>query len=188
MLMEWIGAHAPQVDEGDLAVINQPIDFLGVNHYTTEGISYALEGSLLKARAAPWTSPGWGYTDMGWGINPPGLTAVLVDVKEKYGSPKIYVTENGCGFDEAPADGEFVSDWNRVNFLRAHFRAAQDAIEKGVDLRGYYVWSLMDNFEWAKGYDLRFGIVRVNYETKARTPKQSALWYREVIAQNGVRG
>jgi beta-glucosidase len=114
------------------------------------------------------------------------MTAVLLDIKEKYGNPTIYITENGCGFDEVPDEKDFVSDWGRVNFLRAHFLTAHDAIQAGVDLRGYYVWSLMDNFEWAKGYGPRFGIVRINYETKSRTPKQSAHWYSEVISQNGV--
>jgi beta-glucosidase len=186
MLFEWIGAHAPQMEDGDLGAINQPIDFLGVNHYNTEIVSYALGGGLLKTGRVHRVSPGWGYTAMGWGIHPPGLTSVLIDVKEKYGHPPIYITENGCGFDEVPDEGELVSDWNRVNFLRAHFLAAHDAIQAGVDLRGYYVWSLMDNFEWAMGYGPRFGIVRVNYETRARTPKKSAHWYSEVIAQNGV--
>jgi beta-glucosidase len=203
-LFEWIGAHAPRVKDGDMAAINQPLDFLGVNYYTTEIITYAVYGALLKVSRAPRTSPGWGFTEMGWGIHPPGLTAVLLDVKDKYGNPEIFITENGCGYEEVPDENsgnpdensgnpdeasgeeEFVSDWNRVNFLRAHFLAAQDAIQAGVDLRGYYAWSLMDNFEWAKGYGPRFGIVRVNYETKTRTPKRSAHWYSEVIAQNGV--
>jgi beta-glucosidase len=186
MLFDWIGPHAPQVESGDLASINQPIDFLGVNYYTTYVISYVLESGLLKASRVPVSSPGWGHTAMGWGIHPVGLTAVLLNVKEKYGNPTIYITENGCGYNEVPDEKDFVSDWNRVNFLRAHFLAAQEAIQAGVNLRGYYVWSLMDNFEWAKGYGLRFGIVRINYETMSRTPKQSAHWYREVIAQNGV--
>ncbi len=186
MLFDWIGPHAPQVEGGDFTSINQPIDFLGVNYYTTEVISYALEGGLLKASRVPVSSPGLGHTEMGWGIHPAGLTAVLLNVKEKYGNPTMYITENGCGYKEVPDEKDFVSDWNRVNFLRVHFLAAQDAIQAGVNLRGYYVWSLMDNFEWAKGYGPRFGIVRINYETMSRTPKQSAHWYREVIAQNGV--
>jgi len=183
MLFDWIGPHAPRIESGDLASINQPIDFLGVNYYATDFISYTVEGGLLKASRVPVSSPGWGHTEMGWGIHPAGLTAVLLNVKEKYANPTIYITENGCGYKEMP---EFVSDWGRVNFLRAHFLAAHDAIQAGVNLRGYYVWSLMDNFEWAKGYGTRFGIVRVNYETKSRTPKQSAHWYGEVIAQNAV--
>jgi beta-glucosidase len=186
MLFEWIGAHAPRIEDGDLVAINQPIDFLGVNYYTTEIITYAVYSALLKVSRAQRTSPGWGYTEMGWGIHSPGMTAVLLNIKEKYGNPTIYITENGCGYKEEPDENDFVYDWARVNFLRAHFLAAHDAIQEGVDLRGYYVWSLMDNFEWAKGYGPRFGIVRVNYETMSRTPKQSAHWYSEVIAQNGV--
>jgi len=96
------------------------------------------------------------------------------------------VTENGCAFPDKPDERGFVEDWARINYLRGHLRAVHDAIEAGADVRGYLVWSLMDNFEWAMGYGPRFGIVRVDYETLVRIPKQSALWYREVIANNGI--
>jgi beta-glucosidase len=123
---------------------------------------------------------------MGWGISPPGLTAVLLNIKENYGNPKMYVTENGCALQDAPDERGFVADWGRVNYFRAHLMAAHDAIQAGANLHGYYAWSLMDNFEWAMGYEPRFGIVRVDFETGRRTPKQSAHWYREVITRNGV--
>lgn len=182
----WIGPHQPRVLAGDLELIRQPIDFLGINHYFTNAISYQPRGSMLKAHSTPVSAPGWGQTEIGWGINPSGLTTVLLDVKEKYGGPKVYVTENGCALRDAPDASGFVADWGRVNYLRAHLRAVHYAIQAGVDLRGYYVWSLLDNFEWASGYGPRFGLVRVDFETGERIPKQSARWYRQAIKRNGL--
>jgi beta-glucosidase len=186
MLFDWIGSHQPRVLAGDFDLIRQPIDFLGVNHYRTESVSHGIAGSLLKADLAPFSAPGWGQTEMGWGVDPPGLMTVLLDVKEKYGNPKVYITENGCAFRDIPDETGFVADWGRVNYLRDHLHAALDAIHAGVNLQGYYAWSLMDNFEWAMGYGPRFGLVRVDYETGRRIPKQSARWYNEVINQNGI--
>ncbi len=186
MLLDWIGPHRPHVREEDAAVISQPIDFVGVNYYTSHEVSWSLSHGLLKANSAPVSAPGWGHTKMDWGINPPGLTAVLLNIKENYGNPKMYVTENGCALKDTPDERGFVADWGRVGFFRAHLMAAHDAIQAGANLHGYYAWSLMDNFEWAMGYEPRFGIVRVDFETGRRNPKQSALWYREVITRNGV--
>ena len=185
-LFEWIGSQQPHILAGDLDVINQPIDFLGVNYYQTLRVSHAVEAAPLKAAIAHVSAPGWGLTEMGWGVNPSGLKAVLLDVKERYDNPRTYVTENGCALADTPDSSGFVADWGRVNFLRAHLRAVCEAIEAGADVRGYFAWSLLDNFEWSRGYDPRFGIVRVDYETLERTPKQSAVWYRDVISQNGI--
>jgi beta-glucosidase len=186
MLFDWIGVHRPRVQGGDLELIKQPIDFLGINYYRTHTVAHAIGGSLLKAEWAPLSAPGWGETEMGWGIDPTGLGATLLDVKDRCGDLKVYVTENGCALRDVPDETGFVADWGRVNYLRAHLQAALEAIEAGVNLRGYYVWSLMDNFEWSMGYGPRFGLVRVDYETGKRIPKQSAYWYREVIRQNGI--
>lgn len=186
-LFNWIGSHAPRVQEGDLALISQPIDFLGVNYYFTLSVSsVAPTGGLQKLKWTQVSAPGWGNTEMGWGVNPVGLKAVLLNIKENYGNPKMYITENGCALKDQPDASGFVADWSRINFLRDHFCAVNEALEAGVNLHGYYVWSLMDNFEWPYGYNPRFGIVRVDRETGKRTPKQSAYWYREVIARNGV--
>ena len=185
-LLDWIGPHAPRVQGGDMALIGQPIDFLGVNHYTTFDVSFDHRGGLLKLAMEQVSAPGWGRTEMGWGVNPAGLAAVLLDLKERYGNPRMYVTENGCALRDVPDGDGFVADWGRVNFLRAHLRAVHDAIQAGADVRGYYVWSLMDNFEWASGYEPRFGIVRVDFDTGERTPKQSARWYTDVIANNAL--
>lgn len=186
MLMAWIGPHAPRIQTGDLALINQPIDFLGVNYYMTHAVRFSHRGGLLKLDTDFISAPNWGQTAMGWGINPAGLTAILLNLKENYGNPKIFITENGCAVDDTPDENGFVADAGRINYLRAHLLAVHDAIRAGVNVKGYYVWSLMDNFEWAHGLSPRFGLVRVEYGTGQRIPKQSAHWYGEVIAQNGV--
>jgi beta-glucosidase len=186
LLMNWIGIHAPRVQDGDFKVIQQPIDFLGVNSYFNSSISFAHRGGLFKSASAMISAPGWGRTAMDWGVNPPALTRLLLDLKENYGNPKMYITENGCAMPDLPNANGFVADWGRVDYLRAHLRAAHDAIQAGVNLNGYYVWSLLDNFEWAHGYTPRFGIVRVDYATQARILKQSARWYADVIARNGI--
>jgi beta-glucosidase len=185
-LFERIGSQRPRLRAGDLDVINQPIDFLGLNYYQSLRISHAIRAAPLKAAGEQVSAPGWGRTEMGWGINPSGLKAVLLDLKERYGNPRMYVTENGCALADTPDSSGFVADWGRVNFLREHIRAVRGAIEAGADVRGYFAWSLLDNFEWSMGYGPRFGIVRVDYETLERIPKQSARWYRDVIAHNGI--
>ncbi len=186
MLFEWIGTQAPKIEAGDLKLISQPIDFVGLNYYMTLKVAFQQWGGLLKQTATQVSAPGWGTTEMGWGINPPGLTAVLLDFHQKYGNLKIYITENGCALKDSPDATGFVRDWGRINFLRSHFLAVHDAIQAGVNVQGYYVWSLMDNFEWAHGFSPRFGLVRVDYETLQRIPKQSALWYSHAIARNGI--
>src|SRR5579859_1243896 len=181
-LLDWVGPHQPKVRAGDLDLIHQLIDFLGINFYKTHRIEYAVNGGLLKLRSTPVSAPGMGLTEMGWGINPAGLTALLLDIAKRFGNPKLYITENGCALrDAADADG-YVADWGRVNYLRDHLHAAHEAIQGGANLRGYYAWSLMDNFEWAMGYGPRFGMVRVDFETSQRIPKQSARWYSQAIS------
>jgi beta-glucosidase len=123
---------------------------------------------------------------MGWGVHPAGLTQVLLDLRDHYGNPTTYITENGVAYLDVPDPAGFVSDGDRVRYLDAHLRAAHEAIAAGANLKGYYVWSLMDNFEWAHGYEPRFGITRVGFESGERTPKQSAYWFRDVIARNGL--
>jgi beta-glucosidase len=183
------------VQEGDLEQIRQPIDVLGVNYYSTSRVRLH-EGDGVAARndghgggdANPWPGseaveflPLEGpLTDMGWNIDPQGLTDLLVSIHERYPDLPQMVTENGAAFPDVVEDGA-VHDVARTDYLRRHFQAAQDAIAQGVDLRGYFVWSLMDNFEWGYGYSKRFGIVRVDYDTQERIPKDSAKWYAEVI-------
>jgi beta-glucosidase len=172
-------------------VISQPIDVLGVNYYTVNQVRSdpaspghdeypGTEGIAFPAAEAP-------VTEMGWGIHPEGLESLLVRLSRDYPGTPLMVTENGVAFDDKPdADGA-LHDPDRIAYLDGHFRAAHAAMERGADLRGYFVWSLLDNFEWAHGYHKRFGLVRVDFTTQHRTPKSSARWYRDVITHNGLR-
>ena len=176
------------VRDGDLIQIARPIDALGLNYYRRHHVRHE-PGASASGAPAQWpgspdvqlvTPPG-PLTDGGWSIEPEGLREALVSLTRSHQPPPLYVHETGAAFDDdLSADGE-VHDVARVRWLQDHLRAAREAIDEGVDLRGLLVWSLLDNFEWAEGYRHRFGIVHVDYETLARTPKASARWYREVI-------
>ncbi|HYF91084.1 MAG TPA: GH1 family beta-glucosidase [Symbiobacteriaceae bacterium] len=159
-------------------------DFLGVNYYHRRVIR-STPGSDLGWFVVD-RSPGVPTTDFGWEIVPWGLTALLLRLKADYGDLPIYITENGAVFnDQISPDGQ-VHDPGRVAFLREHVKAAHKAIEGGANLKGYFMWSLMDNFEWAFGYSKRFGIVYVDYPTQRRIPKDSARFWQQVILRNGV--
>lgn len=171
------------VAPGDLEIIGTPIDILGMNYYEQHIVQADREDPERGAIILPPDGP---ITAGGNGINPTGLTELLVRVKAEYTQLPLYVTENGVTFhDYVDPEGQ-VDDVERIDFLDAHFRAAFAVIQQGIDLRGYFVWSLLDNFEWADGYFQRFGIVYVDYATQTRTPKQSAYWYRDVIERNGL--
>jgi beta-glucosidase len=176
------------VRDGDLAVISEPIDALGVNYYQPDLVS-AGDGPLQPYPTGGTvrfhSTPG-PVTDMGWPIDPGGLYEMLTRIARDYGPIPLYITENGAAFrDEVTPDGR-VHDPARIDYLRRHLDAAHRAIADGVDLRGYFAWSLLDNFEWAFGYDKRFGLIHVDYATQRRTLKDSALWYRDVIEANAV--
>ncbi len=186
-LFSWLGTQAPKVYEGDLDIIRTPIDFLGINHYNTDLVFYdVMSTHWLKVRSVPYSAPGWGQTGMGWGINPPGIKREIMNVVEHYGNPKMIITENGCAMPDEPDEDGFVADWNRIFFLKAHLQQVHEAIQEGANVQGYFVWSILDNFEWERGYSCRFGLVRVDYETLRRVPKQSAYWYRDVIRENAL--
>lgn len=186
MLMDWIGGHRPSVEPGDLETIRQPIDMLGVNYYQAERISFDVEGSLLKARSDPLSEPGWGRTTMGWGIAPSGLAEVLTDLHARYPGLPLIITENGCALDDQPsADGNTADD-GRIAYMGAHIASLATAIARDVDVRGYFAWTLMDNFEWAWGYTRTFGLYRVEPGTLRRIPKASAAWYAAVARANGL--
>ncbi|WP_432847591.1 GH1 family beta-glucosidase [Amycolatopsis sp. CA-161197] len=180
---------ADVVREGDEAVIAAPVDWLGVNYYRGYRIAGAPRSGSSPA-GSEWLGaadvhfvpdPAAPLTDSGWEVQPAGLTASLVQVHRDYRPVPLYVTENGASYPDELHNGE-IADTDRVAFLDAHLRAAHDALAQGVDLRGYFYWSLLDNFEWAEGYAKRFGLVHVDYATQRRTPKRSAQWYSEVIA------
>jgi beta-glucosidase len=183
-MAEVFGEAWPRWPAEDLALIPQRIDFLGVNYYTRSVTRYDRDAWLLHA--APVLQPRATYTETGWEVFPQALTDTLVWVKERYGNPPTYVTENGAAFFDPPAlEGDHLADPLRVDYLRKHITAVHAAIARGADVRGYFVWSLLDNFEWSLGYSRRFGIVHVDFDTQKRTPKASARFYAGVIASRG---
>lgn len=185
-LFDYIGPHQPKVQSDDLKLIHNSIDFLGLNHYNTDLVSFDLFGGLNKARLTPYSAAGWGRTEMNWGIHPMGLKNEVMYIKEMYGNPILYLTENGCAMPDAPDEKGFVNDLDRIRFLQAHMQALHEAIQEGANVHGCFVWSIFDNFEWERGYSRRFGLVRVDYETLQRIPKQSAYWFHDVIKRNGI--
>ncbi|GAB3745866.1 GH1 family beta-glucosidase [Amycolatopsis oliviviridis] len=181
------------VRDGDLATIAAPIDWLGINYYR----GYQVAGTPLpgsEPAGADWLgAPDVHFvpdeaaprTDSGWEVQPSRLTECLLRVHREYRPIPLYITENGASYPDTVIGGD-IADTDRIAFLDSHLRAAYEAIEAGVDLRGYFYWSLLDNFEWAEGYAKRFGLVHVDYATQRRTPKQSALWYARAISLNGL--
>jgi beta-glucosidase len=169
------------VRDGDLAIISAPIDALGVNYYAPSRLS-ALPDSVLPFQLEQ--IPGYPVTNFGWPVIPAGLTEMLIQLRDRYSRrlPPVYITENGCSLaDHIDGDGT-VDDPLRISYLDGHIRAVADALAAGVDVRGYLVWTLLDNFEWGEGYHQRFGLVHVDFETQRRTPKASFGWYRDMIA------
>jgi beta-glucosidase len=164
---------------GDLATINEPIDFLGVNYYFSTRVFADPDEPVLGVGVAP---PAEDMTAMGWGVRPDSLYELLVRLKREYGDVPLVITENGAAFDDEPPVNGYVDDPRRREYLQTHLESLRRAIADGVDVRGYCAWSLLDNFEWQHGYSKRFGIVYVDYETLKRIPKASALWYRNLIA------
>ena len=176
------------VQPGDMDAIAAPLDFVGINYYTrnlarsNEVDEFDNEPpNVFQAPRTPYT-----WTEMPWEIYPQGLYEVLMRVHLHYQPRKLYVTENGASFSDGPDATGRVRDTRRLHYLRDHFAAAHRAIAAGVPLAGYFIWSLMDNFEWGYGYTQRFGSIWVDYATQQRILKDSALWYRDVIAANSV--
>lgn len=173
-----VGADAPGILTGDMARIGQPLDFLGINFYTR---------GLFDATGRPVQGPGRrGFTDMGWEIVPEVFAQHLVRLAREYSPPPMYITENGMANADRVLDGR-VPDTERIAYLSAHLQALSVAMSLGADVRGYFYWSLLDNFEWNSGYAKRFGLVHVDYDTQTRLPKDSAHWYRDFIARHRSR-
>jgi beta-glucosidase len=171
---EKYGALAPETKPGDLELISRPTDFVGINYYFRV---------LIGANGRV---PGSEYTDMGWEVHAPGFERVLLRLNKDYELPPILITENGAAFqDEVGIDGR-IHDVRRTHYLQTHLNAVARAIAQGVNIQGYFVWSLLDNFEWAYGYSKRFGIIHVDYASQRRTPKDSALWYAQSVTQNAL--
>ena len=191
------------IRDGDLADIHQPIDVLGVNYYSTatvrmwDGVSPKQQNDGHKGAEGGTAWPGSDqvvefveqpgpYTAMGWNIAPEGLEELLVSLHDQFPGQALMVTENGAAFDDTVAADGSVPDPERLDYLRRHFTAAHRAMARGVDLRGYFVWSLLDNFEWGYGYAKRFGIVRVDFNTLERTVKDSGRWYQQLVATHRI--
>lgn len=187
------------VRDGDLEVIATPLDFLGVNYYFPGTVMDATRASEARAagfrvplreqfpdlRVLSLETPGSDTTSMGWEVDASGLAELLVRIKDEYTALPIYITENGAAFDDYVDPNGHVLDGERVSYLRDHINAVHDAIDAGVNVQGYFVWSLLDNFEWAYGYSRRFGVVWVDFPTGNRLPKKSFYWYASTIRTNG---
>jgi beta-glucosidase len=172
-----LGADAPQVQAGDMDIIATPMDYLGVNYYSRTVVS--ADGSWNVRQS------GLELTEMDWEIYPQGLTELLLRLHTDYPVPPLFITENGGAFKDPVVNGQ-VHDADRTHYLQTHIEAVHQAMRQGVNLGGYMVWSLMDNFEWASGYAKRFGIVHVDYATQARTLKDSARWYQSFLSNQAA--
>jgi beta-glucosidase len=202
-ITDWSFVH----DE-DLTTIHAPLDMLGVNFYTPSTVGAPPpDGDEASTATGRWTNDPGGrelpipwpgtdracsypqpgpYTDMGWRILPQAFTDLLVGVHRDYPDVPITITENGCAYPDGPDEDGRVRDDRRIDYVHSHLAAVHAAIQAGADIRGYYLWSFLDNFEWALGYSKRFGIVHVDYDTLVRTPKDSARWYADVVAANAL--
>ncbi|WP_297899686.1 GH1 family beta-glucosidase [Metallibacterium sp.] len=182
---EIFGAAWPEWPAADFDLIRQKLDFIGFNYYTRSITRDAPEAWPVRAGRVP--QPQGTYTETSWEVFPQGLTDTLQWIRERYDNPPVYITENGAAFYDPPvAENGRVVDSLRVDYLRKHIGAVHTAIAAGSDIRGYFAWSLMDNFEWSLGFAKRFGLVHVNYATQQRTPKDSARYYSRVVASNGA--
>lgn len=172
------------IQDGDLKTINQPLDWWGLNYYTPMRIKADASPTAEYPRAGivpPAASED--LTDIGWEIHEDGLSDLLAELYRRYTLPPCYITENGACYNDEPVDG-IIDDQRRINYLDKHFHATANARDAGIPVKGYFLWSLMDNFEWAEGYKMRFGIVHVDYETLVRTLKNSAYWYLDLIKEH----
>ncbi len=177
------GLLEPYVKNDDIAAIKQPLNFLGLNLYTRFLIQ-ANSSSLMGISQAPPPADAE-LTDMGWEVYPAAMYEQLMNLKEKYGNPAVYITENGAAFADALNHRGQVNDTRRIRYLESHLAATQKALAQGANVKGYFVWSLLDNFEWAEGYHKRFGLVYVDYADKQRIPKASYTWFNKLICKGG---
>lgn len=176
-VLEHLGADAPQTQPGDAELITEPCDFLGVNYYHPTVSSSANPASPAASGAA--------VTDMGWEVAPHSMAELLVRLQRDYALPPMFIMENGAAYQDEVVEDR-VDDEQRRQYIESHLTAVADVIQRGVNIKGYFVWSLMDNFEWAEGYRKRFGIVHVDYATLRRTLKRSALWYQSLLMTSRV--
>jgi beta-galactosidase len=195
-MRERVGDRLPRLTDEDVELIHRSSDFFGLNHYNTALVAHGIDPQhppapfanvgLVEDQDLTCTlDPSWETTTMGWAVVPDGCTKLLRWIDHRYGHPPIIITENGRASDDRLVSGQ-VDDSERIAYLDRYIAACRQAIAEGVDLRGYFVWSLFDNFEWALGYSQRFGLVHIDYDSLERIPKSSALWYGRAIATNGA--
>lgn len=193
-LFKKFGWFKPRIHPDDWQIIQQPVDFYGINNYSREFAYHnpfipVLNAWIEDGADVPdqdFIKDGVQHTSMGWEVYPQGLSEVLDWFRLDYGNPKVYITENGAAFNDQLIDGH-VKDSKRIDFLNSYLSAANDALTKGSNLHGYFVWSFLDNFEWAAGFDKQFGIIHVDYVTQQRTIKDSGYWYKSVISQHKLQ-
>lgn len=192
-----VGDRLPIFSDEDKQLIRGSTDFFGLNHYTTFYAAQAKEGDtendpitnsgfFADQLVELSSDPAWGKTEMGWNVVPWGLRKLLHWIDNRYNQPDIYITENGCAFVDIPEDGQ-IKDMKRIAYLNDYITECHKAISDGIKLKSYFLWSLMDNFEWMFGFAKRFGLHYIDYETGERIPKDSAFWYRDVIKANGLQ-
>ena len=178
-MLEAYASIAPQVAPGDLEIIGVPTDFLGINYYTR---SHVRHDSTQPWNVGQVDPAGLERTFMNWEVFPDGLRDLLVRLKNDYGDQALYVTENGAAFRDEPGPDGLIDDAPRQRYFERHFEACHEAVTQGANLKGYFAWSLMDNFEWAEGYEKRFGLTHINFETQERRLKRSGEWFRDFLA------
>jgi beta-glucosidase len=183
-MLETYSAEAPPVRDGDLEAISVPIDFLGVNNYFRHLVSAGASGEGPRLVRAPDAQ----LTEMGWEVYPQGLYELLMRIADDYSPPAMYVTENGAAFGDVRVHDGRIHDPEREEYVRAHLEAVARAASDGAPVRGYFVWSLLDNFEWSHGYSKRFGLIWVDFPSGTRIPKDSFWWYRETLAAKALSG
>lgn len=195
-MRERVGDRLPQFTPEEKDLIHGSSDFFGLNHYTTSIVShsedhlappppYVNAGIIEDQDIAFSHDPSWRTTTMGWSVVPDGCLEMLRWIDQRYGRPDIVITENGCASEDQLTDG-CIDDRDRIDYLEGYISACHQAIEEGISLKAYFVWSLLDNFEWAQGYSQRFGLNYVDYDSLERTPKASAAWYRDLTARNAL--
>lgn len=181
-MVDWLRSKGAElrIQPGDMETINQPIDILGINYYTGNVVRHNAGSGLFDSE---FIELGYDRTDINWPIYSEGFNNVLQFISSRYGNIPLYITENGACYNDEPHDGR-VRDDRRIAYLRQHITQMHRAIASGVNLQGYFTWSLMDNFEWAEGYGMRFGLIHVDYNTLVRTPKDSYFWYKKIACNN----
>ncbi|MDI6838524.1 MAG: family 1 glycosylhydrolase, partial [Rhizobiaceae bacterium] len=180
--MDALGDRMPAIEDGDMEVIGQSLDWWGLNYYTPMRVAAdPAPGAEFPATAgAPPVSKV--KTDIGWEVYAPALTSLVTELYDRYDLPACYITENGACYNMGPQNGE-IDDQPRLDYYAEHLGVVADLIREGFPMRGYFAWSLMDNFEWAEGYRMRFGLVYVDYETQERIVKKSGKWYSALASQ-----